>query len=1678
MSSIAATHSSESEGVDIDLGGNAIATNKTPLPEASPLSPLTRFETPLSASFFSSSSSVSLPPFSGIAASTPLSSLDSGEALSPSSAVSSAMDQGRSDTEDKDEKQGQDTAVSAVEGGLKRSEKGEAPLAPLSVAAVDVFTTTMAQSTGPIRGTDAAPDTGQQKDTRSKNGRPNNSDVVTTTPIQLSDTNDNTIGSLSTSTPGSRLLIHNGTTAFSTSTSTTVSQSAAHEQLTKAIATPQLPEDLRPLEDDAYAQNEDNPPAETFSLPTSTISKSSEYSSLHSTTLVRSASNRSANSLNVSSSHSGATASSPSSTLIRPKFTKPPPPPPPPQKPAIVRTVSSHGNLPLRQPIPELNTRTGAFVGNIAQLEATAEQLSMTSSIEDAIREAHQELKRSDSRRSSILAANLRKTSGAQSGSNTAASPAIDVSLGDATSSQSLSRRASSRQGHIAELNSARSGGFCSNENIMSPSSSVTGRVRQRSASKSSSTGSGGIHSSSNNLPGVTDPTVPANDAFPFLSRHGPGKASVRSVRSNQLTLPEIAELGPPVTLTQDALDEADRLLAAGEDIGDDDTVRAVAHQQVDFDPGVEFATHSELAASQEPSSEHFVLNPINIESPSSSLHFAPTTGPMDNYLGYEISQAASHDFANYHSHHASEEMRNLEQAQSAVEAPSRPATSGSGTTFEQAQTAFEDFDGVHCDPDIASLQLPETAPPIAQIPQSTPKDPQMHRSRPPPPPPPRPTSYLDPETGRQMLYYPARVPAMLQLPPKLSRNPKAAERNNRRSQVLSTMMHQQLEKHEPQPERQSRIWLPDPLSGDVGSPLLGPKDQLSPEGLTSPSISADASPATDGVNDGSKAPADDFLGINASIAAGADAGPATGSTGNGQEGNNNDLHRPARRADHDKRKSRMSTLSKLPPQLRASAYFDLPSTTANVEVKNGSATDTLESILNAAAKAPVYAFTDHTFAGHLGSEVYGSEKKRTKRNTTSSNLVMASGGNANDANTNNPYRSESRGLPGSKSRGSFLSLVGHIRKVSDPLSASDGQETTEKAISRRSRLSKKVDAAMLSPGLSEDAEEMLRPGEDDHLSGEEDDGQRSVHDDENESEVDEERDEDEDGDEDGEERPVYQGPPTTLLAELQLRKQQQKLRTRPINKAFPNGMHSTLLELDAVAEVERKARKDKRVNLAWEDPAMIQQDDEGDDDDVPLGMLYAAKAAGHNDISAVVAEINRPLGLMEKKALEDNEPLSRRRDRLQGRDPGVSMHLGPGGFGGNAMKRQTMVTLAPTLAAMNPAAAINSGSPQMAGVEGGDGSVGQDEDADPGVEEVEDEPLAARLQRLKAKEESELPRARPVSTAFSSELLEQFADPEEEAKERAQKQDKERAKARAGTEAQPPEQEETLGQRRRRLQAEKEAREQEMLQFGRGDSSNLAVNNQALHALTGSNRLSHRISMADILSAHPLDSARGAQNPREAERQRREQEAVRAAFEREQKMAALRSQMPLSMSTTSLGGNIAKPGGFMGGRFNDTIGGMGGVGSVNRAVALQHGDGPGVGPWAKPGTLGGPMGNAHVLNPNMTGTMANMNGLTGMSVGAAGFASGLNNPGIAMNYRNASYGNGFAMPQQSAMGMNTTNYGIGAGVNPTVGAQAYGGYGSIPMQLPLPMSMPMQMPVPPQGQIDRVERWRQGVQP
>jgi hypothetical protein len=164
-------------------------------------------------------------------------------------------------------------------------------------------------------------------------------------------------------------------------------------------------------------------------------------------------------------------------------------------KPITLPSPGTSTPLPIKpHHLPEQIIRGAAFVDNVAQLEATAERLSTgTSSIGDAIRDLHAELKRSDSRRSSILAAHLR----AQSEDNSSDAP---PGVGQ------LKRHLSNSSSIVATNIAARYRGYLPGGLVMSPNNSPTGRLRSGSGNSSGR---------------------PGFDAEPVLTRHGPGKASV-----------------------------------------------------------------------------------------------------------------------------------------------------------------------------------------------------------------------------------------------------------------------------------------------------------------------------------------------------------------------------------------------------------------------------------------------------------------------------------------------------------------------------------------------------------------------------------------------------------------------------------------------------------------------------------------------------------------------------------------------------------------------------------------------------------------------------------------------------------------------------------------------------------------------------------------------------------------------------------------------------------------------------------------------------------------------------------------------------------------------------------------------------------------------------------------------
>jgi len=814
----------------------------------------------------------------------------------------------------------------------------------------------------------------------------------------------------------------------------------------------------------------------------------------------------------------------------------------------IVRTASGR-RAALRHPTPDLQILQGAYTGNIQHLERTAERLSMTSSIDDAIKDLHDEQKRSDSRRSSLL--------------SNQGMPAISRQMSNASS--------------IVEVNSAaRSGGYSPAGFMMSPKGSfTTAGGRNRSASKSSRFG----QRPEPELEGrpldsfVKLPSLPTNS--PLMSR----SASIAEQDEGS------------ATLTRPIVD-----LLEGSQAPEDRPTTSASTNTYDQERGM-FADFDGV--------HHYEAEHIEPEPP---VHLERS---LTGNAWQEPPQ------------------------------PQRRVSFGNDLEHPQRRTSFgNDLDN----PDMAQRRM------------SAGNRLSMASNA-------RPQSYADPDSGQNMVYYPAPVPMMLNLPQKLSKAPPAKIRNQRRTQVLSNI---------PAANRQSAIWLPDVLEDDLGDDV-GIQEQ-------------------------------EYLPQHQRVTMG------------------------GRRSTQD--------LANLPPQLRASAFFDLPGPEQTVEMKEQSAVATLDSILDASAHAPVSAFTDHAYAGHLGAEVYG--KAAPKRHSRSSTQVL-------QAQESQP-----------KKRSSSFNLLGRRRASSSDLLETDKEKK------RVSTMSGGLDAGIRTVDEDEEDENKettpLTASEGDphsrHVSG---DFGLKGEDPEEESEDEGQLDDD-----------VYHGPPTTLLAELQLRKQQQKQRTKPLASAYPNGMHSTLLQLDAVAQVEQKSRKKGRVRLAWEDPSTQEPEDENDDEDVPLAMLYSKKAA----------EANRPLGLMERRDMEDNEPLSRRRDRLQGRPPGAG-------------RASTMMNLATQQPPTDP------------------------EDPEEG------ETLAQRLRRLK---ETTIPAARPVSGDFANEMMSQFggdamADLKGKGKEPA---------------TVPPE-EETLGQRRKRLQAEASARAKE-------------VGQPAL--------LNTRRSMADILQAHPSAGA------------------------------------------------------------------------------------------------------------------------------------------------------------------------------------------------------------------------------
>jgi hypothetical protein len=582
---------------------------------------------------------------------------------------------------------------------------------------------------------------------------------------------------------------------------------------------------------------------------------------------------------------------------------------------------------------------------------------------------------------------------------------------------------------------------------------------------------------------------------------------------------------------------------------------------------------------------------------------------------------------------------------------PDRPPTAASTDTSRQARSLWQDFDGVHC---------PDT------VPEEEPSQSQGHS---------RNSSYSSsilkssydpslrgaPPPDDSMVFYPAPVPRMLNLPKRLSQLPPSDVQARRRTQVLDSMQ----------------------ADNRKSAPLLG-----------------------------------EMLG---------------------------ETPIPAK-------KNRQSMLN-LPPQLRASAYFDQPASTQEFAVQGESAEDTLDSILNASARAPVSAFTDHPFAGHIGPEVYGPEHKRKSSKLPDVPAPLAE----------------------TKRRSSFMMLDTKRNSSGDMLnklkkrnSSADMNLLVVKASESRMSLAGELDEREEDVRGPETHEATLRSL--DPVDGRNPD---DVYDDEHP-----------DGEHDQEEmeEPQIFGAPTTLLAELQLRKAKQKTRNMNYATLVEQGnmpTHRTLLELDDIAEKEKQKRLKKKVNLAWE-----AQDDDDSDDDVPLGVLIQQKQQTSH-------EWDRPVGLIAQRELEDQEPLSRRRARLTGL-PNTR---------GLSKSASQMYLNVPTTTTPGP-----------------------------DTDEEEGETLGERMRRLKEKKEIDAAlggddiRKSTISLDFASEMMSKFGVVEEADK----------AKDAPQPIPSPDAGEETLGQRRARLQAEA-ALNGDVPQFTRPG-------------------LPSSLSMADVLSTNPIN--------------------------------------------------------------------------------------------------------------------------------------------------------------------------------------------------------------------------------
>jgi hypothetical protein len=372
-----------------------------------------------------------------------------------------------------------------------------------------------------------------------------------------------------------------------------------------------------------------------------------------------------------------------------------------------------------------------------------------------------------------------------------------------------------------------------------------------------------------------------------------------------------------------------------------------------------------------------------------------------------------------------------------------------------------------------------------------------------------------------------------------------------------------------------------------------------------------------------------------------------------------------------------MANLQNLPPQLRASVFFEQQGMQQDIQIQNRSAVATLDDILNASVTAPVSAFVDHPFAGDVRKTNYAAERPTTRHSTAT---LIAQATSPEPESKEMKRRTTSLGgllkrtssgdqlgdtlkKRGSRSSMSMLNFAGDGKKLQKRHSRAsmldmqeEGDDTNAKTPATEIDLSGGLDAHAGddSPTSERRPVDHSRPAT--AMSG----GKVMTENEQIEADFREQAANEDAGDIEEEHEASFVQP-ATLLAELQVRKAQLKSRNRTAATAYPQGMHSTLLQMDAVEEINTRKRRQQRVALAWEDPALREQEGEkaDSDDDVPLGVLYPSKNGLINQKLGDERDWERPLGLMEKRELENNEPLSSRRNRLRG-GPALARNPGP----------------------------------------------------------------------------------------------------------------------------------------------------------------------------------------------------------------------------------------------------------------------------------------------------------------------------------------------------------------------------------------------------------------------------------